>query len=67
MNTAVGVQVGSAGKERVGADRQQTEKIARAALAMLPPEVARQLQEETGEIKRTGAVTPRSSLARLTL
>jgi hypothetical protein len=42
----LGVQVGSAGKERVETDRQRLEDTVRLALSMLPPEVAKQLQEE---------------------
>ncbi len=46
VGSFLGVQVGSAGKERVEADRQQLEEMARTALSMLPPEVAAQLREE---------------------
>ena len=48
VGSFLGVQVGSAGKERVEADRQQVEEMARAALSMLPPDVAKQLREEMG-------------------
>jgi hypothetical protein len=42
----LGVQVGSAGKERVEADRVQLEETVRLALSLLPPEVARQVHQE---------------------
>src|ERR687884_148624 len=45
----LGVQVGSAGKERAEADRRRLEQFARLALAMLPPEVASQVREQMGE------------------
>src|SRR5919202_1547915 len=48
VGSFLGVQVGSAGKERVEADRQQVEEMARVALSMLPPNVAKQLREEMG-------------------
>ena len=48
VGSFLGVQVGSAGKERVKADRQQVEEMARAALSMSPPDVANQLREEMG-------------------
>ena len=48
VGSFLGVQVGSAGKERVKADRQQVEEMARVALSMLPPDVAKQLREEMG-------------------
>jgi hypothetical protein len=48
VGSFLGVQVGSAGKERVEADRQQVEEMAQAALSMLPPDVAKQLREEMG-------------------
>ena len=48
VGSFLGVQVGSAGKERVEADRQQVEEMARVALSMLPPDVAKQLREEMG-------------------
>ena len=44
----LGVQVGAAGKERAEADRRHVEEVARLALSMLPPEVARQIRDETG-------------------
>jgi high-affinity K+ transport system ATPase subunit B len=46
VGSFLGVQVGSAGKERVETDRQRLEDTVRLALSMLPPEVAKQLQEE---------------------
>ena len=49
VGSFLGVQVGSAGKERAEADRQRLEQLARLALAMLPPEVASQVQEQMGE------------------
>jgi hypothetical protein len=48
VGSFLGVQVGSAGKERAEADRQQVEEMARAALSMSPPDVANQLREEMG-------------------
>jgi len=52
VGSFLGVQVGAAGKERVEADRKQSEETARIALSMLPPEVAKQVQEEIGSIGR---------------
>ena len=52
VGSFLGVQVGSAGKERVEADRKQLEETARIALSMLPPEVARQVQEDIGSLSR---------------
>jgi hypothetical protein len=46
VGSFLGVQVGSAGKERVETDRQRLEDTVRLALSMLPPEIAKQLQEE---------------------
>ncbi len=46
VGSFLGVQVGSAGKERVEIDRQRLEDTVRLALSMLPPEIAKQLQEE---------------------
>lgn len=46
VGSFLGVQVGSAGKERAETDRQRLEDTVRLALSMLPPEVAKQLQEE---------------------
>jgi len=43
VGSFLGVQVGSAGKERVETDRQRLEDTVRLALSMLPPEVAKQL------------------------
>src|SRR5215216_871919 len=48
VGSFLGVQVGAAGKERVEADRKQSEETARMALSMLPPEVAIQVQEDVG-------------------
>jgi hypothetical protein len=48
VGSFLGVQVGAAGKERVEADRKQSEETARIALSMLPPEVAIQVQEDVG-------------------
>ena len=48
VGSFLGVQVGSAGKERAEVDRQQVEEMARAALSMSPPDVANQLREEMG-------------------
>ena len=48
VGSFLGVQVGSAGKERAEADRQQVEEMARAALSMSPSDVANQLREEMG-------------------
>ena len=44
----LGVQVGAAGKERAEADRRHVEEVARLALSMLPPEVAKQIRDEAG-------------------
>lgn len=44
----LGVQVGSAGRERAEAARVQSEEMVRAAMAMLPPESASQLRVELG-------------------
>lgn len=44
----LGVQVGSAGKERAEAARDQSEEMVRAAMGMLPPESANQLRAELG-------------------
>jgi len=52
VGSFLGVQVGAAGKERVEADRKQSEETARIALSMLPPEVAIQVQEDVGSISR---------------
>ncbi len=52
VGSFLGVQVGAAGKERVEADRKQSEETARIALSMLPPEVAKQVQEDIGSIGR---------------
>jgi hypothetical protein len=41
-----GVQVGAVGKERAEVSRERSEEMARAALSMLPPEVAQQLRSE---------------------
>src|ERR687884_867294 len=49
VGSFLGVQVGSAGKERAEADRRRLEQFARLALAMLPPEVASQVREQMGE------------------
>src|SRR5918911_4862173 len=49
VGSFLGVQVGSAGKERVETDRRRLEQFARLALAMLPPEVASQVREQMGE------------------
>lgn len=49
VGSFLGVQVGSAGKERAEADRWRLEQFARLALAMLPPEVASQVREQMGE------------------
>src|SRR3712207_5439618 len=46
VGSFLGVQVGSAGKERVETDRQRLEDTVRLALSMLPPEIAKQLQQE---------------------
>jgi MFS-type transporter involved in bile tolerance (Atg22 family) len=46
VGSFLGVQVGSAGKERVEADRVQLEETVRLALSLLPPEVARQVHQE---------------------
>src|SRR4028119_737144 len=46
VGSFLGVQVGSAGKERVETDRQRLEDAVRLAMSMLPPEIAKQLQEE---------------------
>ena len=48
VGSFLGVQVGAAGKERAQADLRHVEEVARLALSMLPPEVARQIREETG-------------------
>jgi len=48
VGSFLGVQIGAAGKERVEADRKQSEETARIALSMLPPEVAIQVQEDVG-------------------
>ena len=44
----LGVQVGSAGREQVEADRQRLEETSQIALSMLPPEVADQIRREMG-------------------
>ena len=49
VGSFLGIQVGSAGKERAEADRQRVEQLARLALAMLPPEVASEVREQMGE------------------
>jgi hypothetical protein len=46
VGSFLGVQVGSAGKERVEADRVQLEETVRLALSLLPPEVAKQVHQE---------------------
>ena len=46
VGSFLGVQVGSAGKEKVEADRVQLEETVRLALSLLPPEVARQVHQE---------------------
>ena len=46
VGSFLGVQVGSAGKERVEADRVQLEETVRLALSLLPSEVARQVHQE---------------------
>ncbi len=51
VGSFLGVQVGSAGTERAEADRQRSEAVARTALSMLPPEVAKQIEVEMGGIK----------------
>ena len=48
VGSFLGVQVGAAGKERAQADLRHVEEVARLALSMLPPEVARQIRDETG-------------------
>ncbi len=48
VGSFLGVQVGAAGKERAQADLRHVEEVARLALSMLPPEVARHVREETG-------------------
>src|ERR687889_1284639 len=45
VGSFLGVQVGSAGKERVEADRVQLEETVRLALSLLPPEVAKQVHQ----------------------
>ena len=47
VGSFLGVQVGAAGKERAQADLRHVEEVARLALSMLPPEVARQIRDET--------------------
>jgi hypothetical protein len=49
VGSFLGIQVGSAGKERAEADRQRVEQLARLALAMLPPEVASEVREQMGQ------------------
>src|SRR3712207_558408 len=46
VGSFLGVQVGAAGKERAQADLRHVEEVARLALSMLPPEVARQIRDE---------------------
>src|SRR5918997_4071839 len=46
VGSFLGVQVGSAGKERVETDRQQLEDTVRLALSMLQPEIAKQLHQQ---------------------
>jgi uncharacterized membrane protein len=49
VGSFLGVQVGAAGKERAQADLRHVEEVARLALSMLPPEVAKQIRDdETG-------------------
>jgi membrane associated rhomboid family serine protease len=48
VGSFLGVQVGAAGKERAQADLRHAEEVARLALSMLPPEVAKQIRDETG-------------------
>ena len=48
VGSFLGVQVGATGKERAQADLRHVEEVARLALSMLPPEVARQIRDETG-------------------
>jgi hypothetical protein len=48
VGSFLGVQVGAVGKERAQADLRHVEEVARLALSMLPPEVARQIRDETG-------------------
>jgi uncharacterized membrane protein len=50
----LGVQVGSAGKERAEAARERSEEAARAAMAMLPPDSASQLQ---ADLRRQGTAS----------
>ena len=52
VGSFLGVQVGSAGKERVEADRNNLEEMVRLALSMVPPEVAKQIQEEGRNLGR---------------
>ncbi len=48
VGSFLGVQVGAAGKERAQADLRHVEEVARLALSMRPPEVAKQIRDETG-------------------
>ena len=48
VGSFLGVQVGAAGKERAQADLRHVEEVARLALSMLPPEVAKKIRDETG-------------------
>ena len=50
----LGVQVGSAGKERAEAARERSEEAARAAMAMLPPDSASRLQ---ADLRRQGTAS----------
>jgi hypothetical protein len=50
VGSFLGVQVGAAGKERAEAERRRSDELARAALSMLPPEVAHHIREENSGV-----------------